>query len=622
MHIRRRHSLLRLPSLPPSPLPSLLPLSALLSLLAPLLLPVLLPLLALPSLLVAGTVHADASEIPVSELHLPSIDVFDHTPPPEGTRTAPPGGEVVNPAEFCRADAMLIHWASAHSQVLVDMCLAIAESDRVICCARSSADAAEAEAAMSAAGVHMANVEFLVTSGGSVWIRDYGPFSIYDDGELSITDMRYGPMGDIDDIPIEIADQYELPWYRSSLIHQGGNHLTDGNGMGFSSTNLTSFNPAWEMGAIREEMQSYLGLDSLVIFPPMQGDATQHCDMWMKLLTDTLFVVGEYEHPEDAVGDDAAYLDQLAQDLDEMQNLDGRDFEVVRLPMNPVVFEGFYSINRTYTNSLILNDKVLVPVYGTPLDAEALQLYAQLMPDHEIIGIDSSNLIHYLGAIHCITNIVHHSNPVVILHEPLVRVDPGAEPVLSCRLNPRFGDREVELHYRSAVSGDEGVIPAVFSGGVWRAQMPHVFEDFGYWFEARVLTEAGVLETSLPEGAPDEVFTCLVREVSSVEPGVLDPVLDPLTFDPETLTSWPKPFTGETTIGFSLVRDELVELGVYDSGGRLTRRLLPERLMVAGHHEVAWDGRDDGGELLPSGVYLVRAQAGRSVGFERLVLIR
>ena len=568
--------------------------------------------LLLPLLLLAGTVHADPGEIPVAELHLSPPEVFDRKPPPEGHRTPPPGAETVNPAEFCRAEAMIIHWASSHSQELVDMCLAVADDDRLICCARSSADTAEAAAAMTAAGVNMANVEFLVTAGGSVWIRDYGPFSVYDDGQLSITDMRYGPMGDIDDIPIEIADHYGLPWYRSSLIHHGGNHITDGNGMGFFSTNLTNFNPSWGIDAIRQEMQSYLGLDSLVIFPAMEGDATKHCDMWVKLLNDTLFVVGEYENPDDGVGDDASYLDQLAQDLDAMQNLDGRDFEVVRLPMNPII-QDTYTINRTYTNSLILNNKVLVPVYGTPLDAEALQIYAECMPNHQIIGIDSEDLIQYLGAIHCISNTVHHSNPVVVFHEPLVRVDSGAEPVLSCRINPRFSDREVELHYSSEVSRAEGVIPAVFGGGVWRAQMPRVFVDFDYWFVARVFTGAGVLETSLPEGAPDDVFTCLVRDAATVEL---------TTLDPKRLSSWPRPFTRETTIDFSLPHEEPIELTVYDFRGRLARRLLQERSMVAGHHRVVWDGRDDRGESLPSGVYLIRLGAGRSVGFERSVLIR
>lgn len=582
-------------------------------------------LLALP-IFFAGAVHADpgqavvndsasgdtAPEIPVWRLHLPPPEVFDPTPRTGEGRTPPPGEEVVNPAEFCRAEAMIVYWVSWHSQELIDMCLAVADDNRVICCVPSSSVAAQAEAMMTAAGVNIANVEFLVTPGGSVWIRDYGPFCIYDDGHLSITDMRYGASGDVDDIPIDIADDCGLPWYRSSLVHHGGNHITDGNGMGFFSTNLTSYNAGWGIEQIRYELKAYLGLDSLVIFPTMQGDATGHCDMWVKLLNDTLFVVGEYENPEDAIGNDYVYLNELAQDLDQMQNLDGRDFEVVRLPMNPIL-QGIYTINRTYTNSLILNDKVLVPTYDTPLDAEALQIYVDCMPDHEIIGIDSEELIQYLGAIHCISSTLHHSNPVVLLHDPMIRVDPGAAPVLRCRLNPRFSDREVDLHYRSVTAGPQGIIPASFAAGVWSAQMPPVYDDFEYWFVARIFTEAGVLETSLPEGAPGEVFTCLVRDPATVELAAADP---------SALLCWPKPFTLETTIGFSLLHKERIDLAVYDSTGRLARRLLRGRAMAAGTHRIVWNGRDERGAALPSGVYLIRLGAGSTVDFERAVLLR
>ena len=72
-----------------------------------------------------------------------------------------------------------------------------------------------------------------------------------------------------------------------------------------------------------------------------------------------------------------------------------------------------------YTNSLILNDRVLVPIYDTELDARALQVYAECLPDHEIVGIDCRGVIQYLGAIHCISSALHHDNPLIILHAPL-----------------------------------------------------------------------------------------------------------------------------------------------------------------------------------------------------------
>src|SRR5689334_24798598 len=51
-----------------------------------------------------------------------------------------------------------------------------------------------------------------------------------------------------------------------------------------------------------------------------------------------------------------------------------------------------------------------------------------------------------------------------------------------------------------------------------------------------------------------------------------------------------------------------VELAVYDAAGRLQRRLDSRAIAVPGSYSVSWDGRDDDGRRVPSGVYLYRLQ--------------
>jgi len=547
------------------------------------------------------------NEIPANRLH--RIPPGVHDPPPRTPRTPPTGLEVVNPAEFCRADAMIISWTSWHAQELLDMCLAVAVDDRVLCCVYGSSEQSQAYSQMNAYGVNMANVDFLQTADGSVWIRDYGPFCAYEDGQLVISDFYYGLGGAVDAIPIAIAQSEGLPWYRSNLVHHGGNHITDGNGMGFFSSNLTDHNSGWSFAQIEQEMEDYLGLESLVVFGRMEGDMTGHCDMFVKLLSDTLFIVGEYEHPGDAVGQDAAFLDDLAATLDGLQNLDGRDFEVRRVPMNPI--NAFYTYNRTYTNSLILNDKVLVPIYDTEYDAPALQVHAECMPDHEIIGINCEDLIQYLGAIHCVSNTLHDANPLIILHEPLVVADAGDTPVLSCRLNPRFTDREVEVHYLPK-GGVEEEIVAVFQGGVWHAQLPVVSDDFAYWFTARAFTDALTMETTLPADAPATVFNVDVQGPSAVA----------FTAAEATLTARPNPCNPRTSFCFVLPDGAEVDLVVYDLAGRRQRQLLTDTWLPYGEHRIVWDGQDNGGRALPSGVYIARLTAGQTRLLQRVTLVR
>jgi len=71
----------------------------------------------------------------------------------------------------------------------------------------------------------------------------------------------------------------------------------------------------------------------------------------------------------------------------------------------------------------------------------------------------------------------------------------------------------------------------------------------------------------------------------------------------------PNPFNPSTQIGFRLARAAEVSVAVYDTRGRLVRVLARERL-DADAHVMTWDGTDDQGNAVSSGVYLVRIAAG------------
>jgi hypothetical protein len=83
----------------------------------------------------------------------------------------------------------------------------------------------------------------------------------------------------------------------------------------------------------------------------------------------------------------------------------------------------------------------------------------------------------------------------------------------------------------------------------------------------------------------------------------------------------PNPFNPRTSIEFDLPSLERVRLDVFQPGGRHVRTLV-DRVMSAGRHEVTWDGRDDHGTALSSGIYLYRIQAGRHTKSRRMVLLK
>jgi hypothetical protein len=87
------------------------------------------------------------------------------------------------------------------------------------------------------------------------------------------------------------------------------------------------------------------------------------------------------------------------------------------------------------------------------------------------------------------------------------------------------------------------------------------------------------------------------------------------------LNASPNPMTNQTAISLNTPRSGLVRVSVFDSSGRLISRLLNAHL-GAGVHTLSWDGRDDEGRRVASGVYQICSVAGKESVSGRVVVIR
>lgn len=83
----------------------------------------------------------------------------------------------------------------------------------------------------------------------------------------------------------------------------------------------------------------------------------------------------------------------------------------------------------------------------------------------------------------------------------------------------------------------------------------------------------------------------------------------------------PNPFNPRTVITYQVAERQPVSLKIYDARGRMVRRLLEEP-REAGRYRVAWDGCDESGSPLPSGVYCCRLQSGGKISMKKMTLIR
>ncbi len=84
---------------------------------------------------------------------------------------------------------------------------------------------------------------------------------------------------------------------------------------------------------------------------------------------------------------------------------------------------------------------------------------------------------------------------------------------------------------------------------------------------------------------------------------------------------WPNPFNPRTTVAFELPKPGQATIRIYNTAGRLVRVLANEQL-PAGKHEITWNGDDDRGQTVASGVYVFQLRAGSFAGVRKATLLK
>lgn len=114
-----------------------------------------------------------------------------------------------------------------------------------------------------------------------------------------------------------------------------------------------------------------------------------------------------------------------------------------------------------------------------------------------------------------------------------------------------------------------------------------------------------------------ELFSCLGEDLTGVEeksdPG------ENSNF--RLMQNYPNPFNPETRISYTLPHDALVKLAIYNIKGQKVKTLVHE-FETAGHRSIRWEGTDEAGEKVASGIYFYRLKAGDFSQTCKMVLIK
>lgn len=158
------------------------------------------------------------------------------------------------------------------------------------------------------------------------------------------------------------------------------------------------------MGRVHYEkaFSDYLGARNTIwLGRGIVGDDTHgHVDDLARFVTKNTVLTMVEPNTKD---DNHAPLRANLRRLQTARDQDGKQLNVVELPMpQPIIFEG-RRLPASYANFYIANNIVLAPVFNRPNDRVALNALAELFPTREIVPIYSGDFIWGLGAMHCMT---------------------------------------------------------------------------------------------------------------------------------------------------------------------------------------------------------------------------
>jgi agmatine/peptidylarginine deiminase len=342
----------------------------------------------------------------------------------DGLLPPPPTSGYRAPAEFEAVSAFIVSqgdWGS--NQMIYNMIREGTHDGGALAIVLIHGDEEEYLNRLEGLGINTSRVSLVNPENGldAKWARDFGPISIYEpgeggsDGPLAFVDMHYYDNRQRDDvIPELLADEIGLSRYglegsdqsppdEHRLYMEGGNYQTDGRGTCILSDDIPGDNnnnqDANTLTKAEFILNKYLGCDRVIWLTPVPNTSTGHVDMCTKLLSPDDVLVIDFA---DSSGNNAV-ADPI---VDENAELLGAEGFTVHRVIIPSLGTGWSSWTyKTYTNSVILNKRVLVPTYKAPqLDAAALEVYREILGDQYVVeGIDASSIAAQGGAVHCTT---------------------------------------------------------------------------------------------------------------------------------------------------------------------------------------------------------------------------
>jgi agmatine/peptidylarginine deiminase len=318
-------------------------------------------------------------------------------------------------AEWEPVTGVLIGWPLELPKALV---VALSREVDLYVTARNGRSAERAAKQFGEWGIDLRRVHFVITEQGTGYYltRDWGPFAAFDaQGRYRLVDSRYldYPLGTAgggrliwlprwagldyrrdDRAPAAVARALGYPSTELPLALTGGNVAFDGQGTAFATEIVLEENRG---NRVSRELflamaRQELGVRQFHFVPNFERLGIQHLDCLLKLLDEERILVKRAppDHPA------FRHIERAVCHLSRLTNVYGRPYQLLRIDTPR------YLLNKmaNYTNSVIVNRTIFVPLFGIPADAAALSAWREAMPGYVVQGFEYKSWSSR-DALHC-----------------------------------------------------------------------------------------------------------------------------------------------------------------------------------------------------------------------------
>ncbi len=378
-----------------------------------------------------------------------------------GRLQAAPPGPIRNIAEFEPMRGVLVAYPLG---IPVSLVAQMSQDAIVTTIVDNSSQETTVRNYYSSNSVNLANCDFIHAPHDSYWTRDYGPWFVTDgNGAISIVDFTYNrPRYNDNAIPSEVATFLGISLYSMDLVQAGGNYMTDGENISVSTDLVWDENSSLTHTQIAQRMEDNLGITTYHVTDDPLDDYIKHVDCWGKYLaTDKIMIASvptsDYRYSDyEAI---ATYFQNQASPY-------GTNYRVYRVHAPD---------DQPYTNSLILNTKVFVPITGSAADSAAITAYENAMPGYTVTGVSGS--WQSTDALHCRTKGIADTDMLYINHMPLLGDKPvQANYTVTADLIPYSGNgidtSNIKVYYKVDGGSYTSVSMTHSGGNTYTATIP------------------------------------------------------------------------------------------------------------------------------------------------------